>query len=158
MRDCVRELCVLSIFCGASLSLCPEGGVRRVLSLLSTAALLALVLSSLRLLQLDDYPLDLARYRERERQLTVRSGEAREALNRLVIEGEYAAYIRDKAASMGIAVEDVRIGVRWSAEGVWVPESSQMRAADGEQRSLLGAVLEGDLGIPEERQEWLDDG
>ena len=158
MIEGIREVCVLSIFCGAALSICPEGGAKRVLRLLSTAALLALILNSTGQLDLDAYPLELARYHEREQELTEQSGAAREQFNRLVIEREYASYIEDKAAALGIDAEEVRIAVRWSAEGLWVPESSSIRCPDGEARRLLGEILEADLGIASERQEWGEDG
>ncbi len=158
MRDCIRELCVLSLFLGAALSLCPEGGTKRVLRLFSTAALLALILNAAGRLDLSAYPLDLALYREREMQLAERGEELRQEMNRLVIEQEYAAYIQDKAASMGIALRDVRIGVRWSSEGVWIPESSSIGCEGDAERSLIGTVLESELGIAAERQVWLGDG
>ena len=39
MRESLRELILLSALSGALLLLCPEGGVKRVLSILCTAAL-----------------------------------------------------------------------------------------------------------------------
>lgn len=158
MRDCIRELCVLSLFCGAALSLCPEGGVKRLLRCLGTAALLALLLNALGKLDLSGYPLDAARFHERERELSLMGDELRRELNRHVIEEEYAAYIQDKAAELGLTAEEIRIGVRWSAEGVWIPESSRIRCGTAEERERLRTVLEADLGIPAERQEWIEDG
>lgn len=157
MTDCVRELCLLSILSGAALSLMPEGGTKRLLRVVSTAALLALILNAAHRLDLSAYPLDFARWREREQELSAQADETRDALSRLVIEGEYAAYIQDKAAQLGVKVTEVRIATHW-AEGVWVPESAVIRGVDAKDRAALASLLLSELGIPYERQEWPDDG
>ena len=39
IQESIRQLCAVSIFCGAAINITPEGGVRRIMQLLCTAAL-----------------------------------------------------------------------------------------------------------------------
>ncbi len=154
MREGLRQLCVLAICSGVLLSLTPEGGAKRVLQVLVSAALLVTVFRTLGCLDNTALAPELARYRELERSLSARGSEARDRLNRLVIEQEYREYIESRAAALGIETAEVRIELRWSAEGFWIPERSRIRLPDAGGREALGRILETDFGIPPERQEW----
>ena len=154
MRECMRQLCALAIFSGVLLSLTPEGGVRRVLQVLVSAALLAAIFQAMGSLDRSALTPELARYRELERSLSARGSDARERLNRLVIEQEYREYIEDRAAALGIEAEEIRIELRWSTEGFWIPDRSHIRLRDPQGREALGRVLETEFGVPAERQEW----
>ena len=80
-------------------------------------------------------------------------------LSRLVIERECGEYIMDKAAELTLAVRSVKVNVRWSREGVWVPERAVIvLERDGEGRRRLASLIAAQLGIPEERQEWSVEG
>lgn len=154
MRECIRTLCVLSVVSGVLVSLTPEGGARRILRLLSSVVLLAVIFNSLNALDLSDYGVELARYREREQELLQNGEELRDELNRLVIEQEYREYIEERAASLFAALESVEITVRWSSEGFWVPESSRICLRTKDARDELSRILESELGIPAQKQEW----
>ena len=83
----------------------------------------------------------------------------RRELNRLVIEQECGEYIMDKAADLSLSVRSVKVGARWSREGVWVPDRvSIILAEDGSARTRLVSLIEAELGIPEEVQEWSIEG
>ena len=154
MRDCIRQMCVLAVFSGALLSLTPEGGVRRVLRVLASAALLAALFNALGGLDRSAFAPELARYRELESSFSRKADETRDRLNRLVIEREYREYIEDRAAALNIAPEEIRFELRWSTEGFWIPERSHIRLTDPEGRDALAWILKTEFGIPPERQEW----
>ena len=78
--------------------------------------------------------------------------EARDELNRLVMEQEYAAYVLEQAEKRGILLDSVRISVRWSTEGLWVPDRAAIVMREGE-KDVLCAMLTQELGIPVVRQE-----
>ena len=98
MSDLIRQLCVLSIFCGVALNLTPEGNVRRVVSIVCSAALICAALGLVGKLEEGGYALEMSRLQEREQELENRSGDFSDRLNRLVIVGQYESYIMYKAA------------------------------------------------------------
>ncbi len=157
MKDCVREVCVLSIFFGAVLSLCPEGGARQILRILGTVALMAMILNHLQKLDTAPFALEIAKYRELENQLTEDAAELQDRMNRLVIEDELREYVVNKAEQLGIQVQDVYIEARWNADGLWIPGSSRIQVRTSWEAERLSGVLLGELGIPLERQEWITD-
>ena len=107
MTAALRLLCALAVFCGALLSVMPEGSVKRIAAIGCTAAMLLAVLGALRELDPGDFTLELARYRELGRELAVRSEEVRDRLNRSVIEEEYEASLGDAALGYGRRVASV---------------------------------------------------
>ena len=155
MYSGIRQLCAMSLLCGAALTMTPEGGVKRVTQVLCTAVLVITVLSPLKALDIDDLALAGARLHEAERELFGRGEAAEERLNRLVIEREYEAYIMDKAESLGLELSELSIRVQWSLEGYWAPYGAELRA-EGDRALIeeLGRILRDDLGIPYERQQW----
>ena len=157
MRECVRDLCLLSILFSAVVWLAPEGGAKQVLRILCSLALLAVILRSFNGLDLSLYAVEATKYRELEAELSSKGSEFRDRLNRRIIEEEYRTYIMDKAAGLGICTEEVKIGVRWNTEGVWVPDRSSIRLKSSEGISPLSAILLTELGISMQNQEWITD-
>lgn len=159
MSGLIKQLCVLGIFFGAALSLAPEGGSKRIMELTCTAALVLTLALPLKSIDFDTYSLELAKYRDMEAQLAQNGGEASDRLNRLVIENEYETYILDKAKELGATALAVDVAVRWSLDGLWVPDSVTL---DGicttAQRQRLADIIETELGIPADSQEWGSDG
>jgi len=62
MQDMFRTFVGLSVFAGAVLYICPEGGARRILRLLSAAILTAIVLSTMGTFDYDLLNLEEARF------------------------------------------------------------------------------------------------
>ena len=152
----IKQLCVLSVLCGAAMSLTPEGGVRRVMSILCMLILACSLLTALRSLDFDAYALELARYREQEQRFLTDNSEKNARLNRLVIEQECGTYILDKARSIGLELQSVAVELEWSGEGFWVPRAAQIAYRGEErQRRVMESLIAGDLGIPTERQIWV---
>ncbi len=155
MYQGIRELCAVSLLCGAALSILPEGGVKRVAEILCTASLILAVISPLKELDMDSYALESARLHELESALAQQGQEAGDRLNRLVIEQEYKAYILDKAKELDIDLSSAEVEVQWSMEGFWMPWGAELSSGCSEEdRQRLSRLLESDLGIPYERQRW----
>lgn len=156
MNELIRQVCALSILCGVCLSLSPEGSAKRMLRFVSAVALFACLAFGITSMDWDVYAIQTALVREREAQILQQGEDARKALERRVIESECNTYIWDRAASLGIKLDDVSVSVQWSTEGVWIPYSVKLWLTDRDQaRQALGAAIEADLGIPAERQEWI---
>ena len=155
MTEALRQLCGLSLFCGIALGLMPEGGVKKAASIACTVVLVMTVLLPLGTLDVSQYSLELAKYREMGEQLEEKGDAFRDSMSRTVIEQECEAYIMDKAEAMGITVDTVKVRAFWNSEGVWVPESAEIRSGCGEsEKKRLSDVIFADLGIPAENQEW----
>ena len=158
MKTGIRQLCMLSVFCGAAMSLCPEGGVRKIMKVLCTAVLMTALLSPLKKTDMSRFALETARLRELEAGMAEKGAEAEKRLSRPVIEQQYETYIMDKAADMGLNIQEAEVGVQWSSEGFWVPYSADIKySGSREICSRLASAVESELGIPEERQSWIGD-
>lgn len=159
MSTALRELIALSLLLGFSLHLCPEGGVRRVLTLLCAALLAMSVLRSLRCFDCDLFALETAKLQQTEQTILQGGESASQELNRLFIEEEYAAYVQSRAEQLGVAGLHAEIQVQWSCDGIWVPYASHIAdpVTEGE-RAELERMLRDELGIPAERQFWYADG
>ncbi len=157
MRECVRELCMISLFCGAVLSVCPEGGVKKLLRVLESVILLAVLIRHVSVLNLAPYRLENARMHERQQEIIQGAENRLDRLDRLVIEEEYRSYIEKRAEAAGLHPAKIQIRVRWNKEGLWVPESSSIWVVNSQNIRALSEILSGDLGIPPEQQEWIVD-
>lgn len=153
----MRELCMVSLLCGAALSVCPEGGTKRLMRVLESMVLLAVLANHIAELDLGSYRIETARLHERQQEI-IQGAEARtNRLDKLVIEEEYRTYIEKRAEAAGLLPKRIQIRTRWSKEGLWVPESSCIWVSDGQSTRELSIILSGDLGIPVEQQEWIID-
>lgn len=156
IQESIRQLCAVSIFCGAAINITPEGGVRRIMQLLCTAALTMAILSPIKEIDFDIYALETARLREAESAINESAERIDGRLNRAVIEEQCEEYILDKAEELGANVSGVNVQAQWSLEGIWVPYSAEINAPDiGSVKGALESVIENELGIPAERQMWM---
>ena len=157
MTGVVRQLCALSIFCGAALCVMPEGGVKRLAGVACTAALLLCLASAVRGMEMKAYSLELSRYRELGAELSARGEEARDRLDRSVIEAEYGTYISDEAVRLGLPPLRVSVTARWELPGLWMPWEVRLGGTeDAAQRRRLTERLVAELGVAEERIVWDD--
>ena len=156
IQESIRQLCAVSIFCGAAINITPEGGVRRIMQLLCTAALTIAILSPIKEIDFDIYALETARLREAEAAINESAERIDDRLNRAVIEEQCEEYILDKAEELGADVSVVKVQAQWNLDGLWVPYSAEINAPDtGGAKAALEGVIENELGIPAERQMWM---
>ena len=155
MADAVRQLSLLSVLFGLITGAIPDKSIKSVTELLCTCILVLCVLNPLKELDYDRLSLDIAKFSELEKELAQSAEQERERLNREVIEREYAAYIMDKANDLGAQTRSVRVTVKWSTEGIWVPWEAYI-GYGGEEAAGASAAerITAELGIPEERQTW----
>ena len=52
---------------------------------------------------------------------------------------------------MGVPLTGVHVAMRWSTEGVWLPETAELT---GPYSAALARVIEAELGIPQAAQNW----
>ena len=151
MGNAVKQLCALSVICGAVMTLAPDGNVKKLMNVLCSIALISNLLVSIGQFDYQTYSVELARSKQQEKAF-LKSGEAvYENLNRSVIEKQYETYIGDKARDLGLAEMSISITAEWGAEGIWVPYSFE---TNREYCSELSEYIVTELGIPPSRQQW----
>lgn len=159
MIEGVKQICALAIFCGVAMSLMPEGGVKQVAGIGCALILILGLIGAVKELDMSAYSLELAKYREMGREISERADEARDSLNRRVIEQECETYIVDKATEFGIQELTAKVTARWSMEGVWLPYTVSLQGVWSEaQKERLSGRIEAELGITRASQEWNADG
>ena len=144
-----------SLICALADALMPPGAVRRVGRLVCGLVLLGAILSPLTQLDLpggqrwlEDY---LASLEAREEDLT----ETVNSQMKVIIEQEYAAYIVDKAARLGLTC-DPRVECGLSEEGLYLPVRVRVTGAlTEEERARIAGMIAEDLGVPESEQLYI---
>ena len=162
MMDGVRSWLLAMIFaavlCALAKELMPAGPVKRVGGLVCGMVLLAVMLSPL--VQLN--PAAGQAWLEGWRSgLEQQEAALRQQVNegvKPIIEQEFAAYIVDKAAELGLTCT-ARVSCRAGEEGLFLPERAEVSGflTEGE-RERLSLVIQEDLGIPEEEQAYVEEG
>lgn len=152
MTDAIKQMCLLSVLCGAAMSLAPAGSTKKIMSVLCSAVLIVTILTPLKGFSFEEYALSLAKYRDNSAAVSSDGDKLNENLNRLVIERECISYIEAKAEQNGIDVTDITISMEWNTQGVWVPYSLSGKCR-GDIDKLTG-IIEAELGIPKDRQSW----
>ena len=151
IRNWIFSLTGTALVCAAAQRLTPEGRVKSVLRLLCAVAMAAALFSPLMTGALEAYPLELARYRAQAAALTEEGTALRRDLDRGIIEREMEAYIMDKASALGAPLQGASVALRWSTEGVWLPEGAELT---GPYDARLAGLIEAELGIPLSAQNW----
>ena len=155
IRNWVLSMTGAALVCAAALRLTPEGRVKGVLRSLCALTMAAALLSPLlRGGVLPDYAQELARYRAAAEALRGEGEALGQELDRGIIEQRMEAYILDKARFLGTALSGARVHLRWSTEGVWLPESAELT---GTYSETLSRWLEAEFGIPRKAQSWRTD-
>ena len=158
VRSWLMALIAASALCALADGLMPAGPVKGVGKVVCAMVLVCAVLSPVARLDLtagqrwvEDYFNALEWEREEL------SGQVDEQM-KAVIEREYAAYIEDKAAQMGITCA-VSVESRMDGDGLWVPDRIRVSGllSDVEQ-SRLGQLIRENLGIPPEKQGYTPEG
>lgn len=150
VREWLTGLMVVTMLLSVAQTLIPEGSVRKAASFTGGLILLAALLQPVLKTDLGRLRLDMGDYERAigERQAELSSA-GKEALAEL-IETKTAAYISDKADALGLSVE-ARVETKTGEDGVPVPFSVRLK---GQRSGELASYIEGELGIPQERQVW----
>ena len=95
----------------------------------------------------------LAEYEKQVETYRTKLEEERKKKLGTLIESETEAYILDKAARIGLTVR-IKVGTEENSDGVPVPVSAELTGTPSRE---LSRWIEAELGIPVERQVWLDE-
>ena len=137
-------------------TLVPRGSVSKVCALAGGLAVLFAALQPIVSLDGDALAEAAAAYQTQREEFEETLQENQDAVLGRVIESRAAAYVADKAAEMGISCQ-AEVTVSDDENGVPVPWAVSAWAdwAPGQQEAL-GEMLERDLGIPPQRQSFME--
>ena len=154
LSEWVRSLAVGAVFCGAVLLLAPEGKEKRAVKLTCTLMLTILLITPLRRLDARQLTELLTLQRTEESRLTEDTDELSMEICSRIIREETEEYIWDAAQRLGIGKLGIRLRLK-ETHGLPCPWSIELTGeVTASQKEKLALLLEGELGIPEERQTW----
>ena len=147
-----------SILAALARELTPDGPVKKVTGFVCGVMLAGVMLSPVLRLDRELLASALTEYRLTAAELTQDVETRENALMRTYIQDRCRAYILDEAQRLGIWDLSCSVRVKWRDES-WVPFEVTLRtAASRDLRRQLEEYLDGELGIPPERQRWDEDG
>ena len=154
LGEWVRTLAVGAIFCAFSLLLIPDGSEKRAVKLTCAAVLTLLLILPLKELDTEELAELLTVQRLGDEGITLDTEELSMELCADIIRKETEEYIWDAARRLGISELGIRLRLS-SGEGLPCPWAVDLKGNVTElQKEELSMLLEGDLGIPRERQSW----
>jgi hypothetical protein len=153
--DWIRSIAAAALIAGMAMALCPKGKVQRVLRAICGLLLIIAIMSPLTGKDSGSISIDLAEYRAKANEITAAAGEKDMNLSRGIIEREFEEYILDKASETGVFLESADVTMNWDENGYWYPcEVTLVGELSTGDRNRLSAVIESELGIPTDRQNW----
>ncbi len=151
----VRTIAAVAIICSAALMLTPSGKAKSVLKIVCALVMVFSVISPLMNKKLPLLSMDIAQYKQNAQEVIAQAKEEETKLNRTIIEEQCAAYILNKAQSLGIEGINVSVSAKWGDEGCWYPyEISILGEVISADKNRLSNLIAGELGIPAQRQNW----
>ena len=150
MRIWLTAIAAATLLLSVIQMLVPQGSLREVAALAGGLILLIVMVQPLLKTGLSGLDLHLSDYRRavEQRQAELESDREDELLP--LIESETAAYISDKAESMGLTLR-VRVTAETDGGGVPVPVRVELT---GPKSDALSEWLKTELDLPAERQVW----
>ncbi len=131
-------------------TLIPEDGIRRVATFTGGLLLLAVLLRPVLGADLSALTVSLEDWTEQVEQRTAELEQAQTNALAEGIEERTAAYISDKAATLGLTVT-ARVETETGEDGIPIPSAVEV---DGPRSPELETYIAQELGIPPERQVW----
>lgn len=154
VRTWLTAVAAVSLLLSVVQYITPKGTLRDTASFIGGLLLLLVLLQPVRKAALpDDVRMGLAEYEKQVETYRTKLEEERKKELGTLIESETEAYILDKAARMGLTVR-IKVGTEENSEGVPVPVSAELTGTPSRE---LSRWIEAELGIPVERQVWLDE-
>ena len=154
LKEWVTSIVLVTLLLSVAQTLIPEGSIRKIASFTGGLILLVALLQPVLGTDLSRLDLEMGEYEQAVR-------ERREELEKMgksdlsdIIAQRTAAYISDKADTLGIAVT-AEVTVEPGENGVPVPVEARLT---GPTSGELADYMEQELGIPRERQVWKDEG
>lgn len=158
IRSWVLGITGMSLVTSAVMTLTPKGRVRRTVSLVCGLGMIVVLISPIMDFDYNSFSRFMTDYNFTSGGLQKNLDEENERLTRLIIQEETSAYILDKAKSAGAQGIEITVETKLDEDGAWYPWEVTVRGKfTGEQRSKIESTIEGDLGVPAERQYWSTD-
>lgn len=153
MRQWLLGIVASSLIASVAMLVTPAGRVRQVTRMTCGAVCALAMISPLLQIDPDTLFVSMAAYEQAAQSVMVKAEEESKLLERTYIEEECAAYILAKATEKQIPTDSVAVSARWDDDlAVWYPWSVNMEAPYSQ---ALSALMETELGIPPERQTWM---
>ena len=154
VRTWLTAVAAVSLLLSVVQYITPKGTLRDTASFIGGLLLLLVLLQPVRKAALpDDVHMGLAEYEKQVETYRTKLEEERKKKLGTLRESETEAYILDKAARMGLTVR-IKVGTEENSEGVPVPVSAELTGTPSRE---LSRWIEAELGIPVERQVWLNE-
>ena len=152
VRAWLLSLIAVSLLCASAGALMPKGAVRQVGRLVCGLVMLAAILSPVARLDAAEGRRWLAGYFASVEQRRAGLEETVNNQMKHIIEGEYPAYVVDKAAELGLTCT-AQVECQRSAEGLYLPVRTEVTGMLTEDiRIQLVRTIAEDLGVPERAQ------
>lgn len=150
LRSWLFGLTALSALLALAEGLVTQEGIRRVLRLTGGVLMILVLLRPVVHMDLENLHFSLDALRQEAE--TLEEEYTRQQAEQLSagIEEELASYIWDKAQALGLDCQ-VSVTVETGADGVPAPRSVDIT---GEYSEALSEIIEKDLGVPREQQNW----
>lgn len=151
LRSWLLSVTACAVLISIAQQLANDGAMKKIVRFVGGMVLMLAMLRPLLSLSFDLPALDGESYREAVEALKETLSAEQEDALRERIDAQTQAYIEDKAASLGL---NVRAEVRTAIyDGVLLPDSATLY---GEKNAALGAYITQELGITEEKQQWIE--
>lgn len=143
-----------AVISALALTLAPRGPGYNAVKLACGAMTVIMLIMPLKGFDIKRYAAFSAQQRYTGERIAESAEEDSLAVKRIIIQGQARAYILDKAAELGIEDADAEVEIAVQGHTPY-PAAARLRgAADDEARRRLTEYMEGQLGIPRERQYW----
>lgn len=150
LHNWVWGLTTAALLSACANALCDKGAVSRVLRFACALLLLSALLGPFRGMDWEEYALALRETRESAKALSGELEERNQSLERLYIEEECNAYILDEAKKLGLEGH-AEVRAKWM-DNAFLPWEVTLCFGENAEIKVLSALIEAELGIPEERQ------
>ena len=157
VREYLLSVIATSLLSSVLLSLVPKGSVHRTLTFLCGLAMLLTALGPVVRLDFDAMAQALSRTHLQAAEAAEGVTADNSELIADIIKEEAQAYIWDKADSMGASLSEVEVEVQTDGTYPYPYSVSISGNCTAEQQDQLSRLLEEELAIPAERQEWHTD-
>lgn len=156
MRGWVIGITGMSLITSVVMAIVPKGRVRKTVSLVCGMGMIVVLVSPVLNFDYDTFAQYISGYAYETDLPGKNMDEENERLTRLIIQEEVNAYILDKAQSIGFVDAKVSTQTKMDGEGAWYPWEVTIEGSftSEQQRLELQNTIEGDIGVPPDRQYW----
>ena len=150
LRTWIFGLTAASALLALAETLVTPEGIRRVLRLVGGVLMIVVLLQPLIRIDLEDLDFSLEAYQREVEDLTLTYTQQQKEEISAGIEAQLTSYIWDKAQELGLTCQ-ISVTVEEGEDGVPLPQSVTVIGPYSEE---LSSMIETDLGIPREKQNW----